>query len=301
MPIENLTDLALQQEWTTPIEEGLQKAIASAYAAGGPAGQKVENALHGTWLGHPLHPVLTDIPIGAWTVAVALDAADSISGSRTYARGADAAVAVGLIGAVGAAVTGLTDWHKTDGKARKIGLAHGLLNISATTLFAASWILRKQKQRETAKLCSLAGYIIAGASAYLGGSLVYKERIGTDHAQREKAPDHFVSVLADADLPEGQMKRVEVEGIKVLLVRRNGRVYALGEICAHLGGPLSEGTLEDNSVRCPWHGSRFALESGDVLDGPATYPQPCFEARIREGQIEVRWAHSPPALTDAGG
>lgn len=204
-----------------------------------------------------------------------------------------------MIGAAGAAVTGLTDWHKTDGKPRKIGLVHGLLNIGATALFATSWILRKKQERDAARICSLAGYLIAGVSAYLGGSLVYKQRIGTDHAQREKTPARFVPVFPEAELPEGKPVRVEVERIRVLLVRQNGRIYAIGETCAHLGGPLSEGTLEGNSVHCPWHGSRFSLENGEVLDGPSTYPQPCFEARVRKGQIEVRWQHSPAALTKA--
>ena len=187
MPVDTLTDIAARQEWTTPLEEGLQTTIANAFRSGGAAGRKVEDALHGTWLGHPLHPVLTDVPIGAWTVAVALDAADSIQGEDKYAAGADAAVGIGLIGAAGAAVTGLTDWHTTDGEARKVGLVHGLLNVSATVLFTTSWILRRQEKRNAAKLCSLAGYVIAGASAYLGGSLVYNLGVGVDDARRDRS------------------------------------------------------------------------------------------------------------------
>ena len=84
------------------------------------------------------------------------------------------------------------------------------------------------------------------------------------------------------------MVRARAGNTDVLLVRQRGRVCALAHACAHLGGPLSEGTLKDGSVVCPWHGSEFALEDGRVLNGPATHNQPCLVARERYGQIEVR-------------
>jgi nitrite reductase/ring-hydroxylating ferredoxin subunit/uncharacterized membrane protein len=288
MGTDSITALAEQQEWTRPVEEGLQQAVSGVYSGMGPIGRKVENALHGTWMGHPLHPGVTDVPLGAWTVAVVLDAADAIRGDDKYADGADAAVAVGLVGAVGSALTGLTDWHKTDGSARRLGMVHGLLNVGVTTLFAVSWALRRGGKRDAAKVCSLAGFAASAVSAYLGGSLVNVEKIGVDHADRTPLPEEFVQVLPDADLQEGIPRRVEVQGVRVLLVRREGRIHALGEVCAHLGGPLAEGELEGDSVRCPWHGSRFCLEDGRVLDGPAVYPQPSYEARVRDGRIEVR-------------
>lgn len=288
MAAESLTEVVAKQEWTEPIEEGLQKAVSGAFSAGGSVGHKVEDALHGTWLGHPLHPVLTDVPIGAWTVAVALDAADVLGGRDKYADGADAAVCIGLVGAAGSALAGLTDWHKTDGKARRAGLIHGVLNLGATALFTASWFLRRQRQRDVARICSLAGYLIAAGSAYLGGDLVYRERIGEDHADRRPLPSDFVPVLAEADLPENTPRRVQVGEVQVLLVRQGDRIYALGEVCSHLGGPLAEGTIEECSVRCPWHGSHFSLEDGRVLEGPSTYRQPSYETRISNGQIEVR-------------
>jgi nitrite reductase/ring-hydroxylating ferredoxin subunit/uncharacterized membrane protein len=296
MPTETVTDLIARQEWAEPIEEGLQKAVAGAFAAGGAAGQQTEDFLHGTWLGHPLHPVLTDVPLGAWTVAAVLDIADARSPSRANAAAADAALAIGLIGAAGAAVTGLTDWHKTDGRPRRIGLIHGLLNLSATTLCATSWILRRRKARNAARVCSWLGYAVSAGAAYLGGYLVYSEKIGTDHADRKAIPAAFVPVLPVAELAENELRRVEVSGVRALLVRRGEHIYALAETCAHLGGPLAEGHLTDGSVVCPWHGSRFALEDGRVLDGPSTYSQPCFEARIRDGQIEVRM---PPPSSEA--
>ena len=117
--------------------------------------------------------------------------------------------------------------------------------------------------------------------------MVYEQRVGVDHTAGQSFPDDFVPVLAESELPEGGLRSVEYRGISILLAKRDDRIYALAETCSHLGGPLSEGQFIDSSVKCPWHGSRFALEDGRVLDGPAVHPQPCLEARVRNGQIEV--------------
>lgn len=281
-------ELIDRQDWLDPVGEQLKKSVSDAFAAGGEAGQKMKNALHGTWLGHPLHPVLTDVPLGAWTAALALDVMEAATGRRKYAPGADAAVAVGLAGALGAAVTGLTDWNDIDGKPRRHGLVHGLLNITGTLLYTTSLLLRRRKSRPAGRCFAFAGFAVAMAAAYLGGNLVYGERIGVDHSAGAEPPQDFVPVLADAELRENELRRVEANGMRVLLVRQSGDISALAETCSHLGGPLAEGQLEGSSVRCPWHGSRFALKDGSVLDGPATHPQPCFETRVRNGQIEIR-------------
>jgi nitrite reductase/ring-hydroxylating ferredoxin subunit len=131
---------------------------------------------------------------------------------------------------------------------------------------------------------------MANVSAYLGGHLVFNEQIGVDHTADQRPPQTFVPVLREADLPDNQARRVLAQGMPVLLLRRGERIYAIAETCSHLGGPLAEGEIEGLSVVCPWHGSRFALDSGRVLRGPSTYSQPCFEARIWQGQIEVRAA-----------
>jgi len=134
------------------------------------------------------------------------------------------------------------------------------------------------------------GYAVANASAYLGGHLVFGEQVGVDHTADQVPPHDFVPVLRDVDLPENVLHRVTANGMPVLLLRRGERIYAIAETCSHLGGPLAEGQLEDLSVICPWHGSQFALDSGRVLNGPSTFPQPCFETRVQHGQIEVRAA-----------
>ena len=272
--------------------EELQAAVGQAFEAGGEPAQKLKNFLHGTWLGHPLHPVLTDVPLGAWTVALIFDALDAARGTREYSRGADAAIGIGLIGAVGAAVSGIADWQGSGKHAPRTGMLHGLMNAGATGLYAASLLARRRDHRKTGFVLSLLGYGIVSAAGYLGGELVSGERIGVDHATREKLPGDWVAVLPASDLEENVPTRVEANGTRVLVVRQGKEVFALGEVCSHLAGPLADGELEDCSIRCPWHGSRFDLRDGKVLDGPATFPQPRFETRVHDGNIEVRAAPS---------
>jgi len=268
-----------------------QRAVVAAFKAGGSAGRAVKNFLHGTWLGHPLHPALTDVPLGAWTTALVFDTLDA--GGRGWPwqpaarRRADAAILVGIAGAVGAALAGLTDWQHTDGRARRTGLAHAALNTVALGLYTSSLIVRRRGSRGTGRSLAVAGFGMVMASAWLGGRLVYRDRVGVDHAQRDE-PEGFLRALRESELREGQPVRAEISGLRVVLVKRDGRVYAIGERCSHLGGPLAEGEVRDDSIVCPWHGSRFALADGRVLDGPATMPQPCFEARVRDGFVEVR-------------
>ncbi len=287
---KNAIRLIEEQEWLETAGDALQPAIINTFEAGGDAGQKIKNFLHGTWLGHPLHPVIKDVPIGAWTMTAILDVAE-LTGSRKYKNGADAAVAIGIVGALGAAVTGLTDWTGTTTKKRKIGLMHGMLNIGATALYATSYVLRKNKKtRGTAIALSMAGYGVVSLAAYLGGHLVFGEQVGVDHtATSEEYPTDFVAVLAENELQNNSMKSVKAGEISVLLAKQNNKIYAIANTCSHLGGPLNEGELlEGGKVKCPWHDSVFSLEDGCVINGPASEKQPQFEIRLRNGQIEVK-------------
>jgi nitrite reductase/ring-hydroxylating ferredoxin subunit/uncharacterized membrane protein len=291
---EKFINAITKQDWLDKTADVIQPAVLKTFEAGGKTGKDVKDFLHGVWLGHPLHPVLTDVPVGAWTAAAVLDACELL-GSKRYKKGADAAVTVGLAGAVGSAVTGLADWTGTSNKERKIGLMHALLNITATTLYTTSLFLRKRKEsRKTAICLSMLGYGVAAVAAYLGGHLVFSQQIGVDHtATSDEYPTDFISVLPESALIENQMRCVKAGEIPVLLVRRKGQVYAIAHTCSHLGGPLSEGDLLDNdAVRCPWHGSVFSLHDGSVIDGPATASQPKFDVRINNGQIEVRLSKS---------
>jgi nitrite reductase/ring-hydroxylating ferredoxin subunit/uncharacterized membrane protein len=274
-----------------PIDEKLQKVVDKAlYGGGSEIAQTTRNFLNGTWLGEPLHIVLTDLPIGAWTVALVFDGLDLVQNRREFATAADTSIAIGLAGAVGAAVTGLVDWSDVDPPARRIGMLHGLLNLSAATLFASSLIFRKKKLRTQGRIYAVLGYSTMVVAAKLGGQMVYKHRVGVDRTDGQTLPEQFTAVMAEADLEKDKPTRAEHEGVPILLVRRGNRVFALAETCSHFGGPLSEGKLEGDSIVCPWHASRFALEDGRVINGPAVHPQPCMETRIRNGQIEVRKA-----------
>ena len=282
-----------QQQWLEPASDTVQKAVASVLT-GSPAKRRVDDILNGVWLGHPLHPVMTDIPLGAWTVALGLDAFESFTGQRQFSPGADAAVVIGIVGAIGSAATGLSQWQYTDAQPRRVGMAHALLNVAGLGFYIASAALRASGRRSASKLTSLVGYGIVVASSYLGGDLAYDERIGVNHAPGQTPPEDYTAVLAETELPEGRAKALDVGDVRMMLVRQNGQVYALARECSHLGGPLEEGQLEDGCVICPWHGSRFALADGRVLDGPATFPQPFYAVRVRNGQIEVKMTPQHP-------
>lgn len=276
------------KQTSEPIDEKLQKLLDKAlYANGRPTAQKIRNFLNGTWLGEPLHSVLTDIPIGAWTVAMIFDALDLISNRREFSLSADTSLAIGLLGAGGAALTGVVDWSDVDPPARRLGLVHGLLNVGVTTLFVTSFILRKKKSRTAGRISAAVGYALLSFSAHLGGKLVYEQRVGVDRTAGEVFPKEFVRVLAESELADSAPTPVPYNGASILLVRRGERIFAMAETCSHFSGPLSEGKLVGNSIVCPYHASRFALDDGHIIDGPAVHSQPCLEVRVRNGQIEV--------------
>lgn len=286
MSKESIVDLIDQQQWVQETADAAQEPIRDAFQQLG----AVKDFLHGKWLGHALHPVLTDIPIGAWTTAMAFDAVEMLTGSDNMANASDLAIGIGIAGALGSAVTGLADWSETYGRAKNVGAVHGMLNVTATGLYAAALIARRTRSRQKGIALSMLGYAIASFSAYLGGHLVFGEQIGVDHTATadQDQPKKFTAVMRASDLKDRKPVRVDVEDAAVLLVRTGDTINAISNTCSHLGGPLNEGKLEGDSIRCPWHGSRFCLSDGAVLDGPATFDERVYEVREREGQIEVR-------------
>ena len=283
---ETIVEFIDGQDWVQETADAVQGPVRDAFKQLGPW----KDFLHGKWLGHALHPVLTDIPIGAWTTALAMDAVQMMTGSDGMAGASDLAIGIGLAGAAGSAITGLADWSETDGRAKNVGIVHGMLNLGAAGLYTASLIARRGKSRQRGVALSMLGYAVASFSAYLGGHLVFGEQIGVDHTATpdQGQPKKFTPVMRASDLKERKPVRVDVEDAAVLLVRTGDTINALTNTCTHLGGPLHEGKLEGDSIRCPWHGSRFCLTDGAVLDGPATFDERVFEVRVRDGQIEVR-------------
>ena len=287
MGAEQIARTVGDQEWLDGVATPVQEAIRKAFESAGRGGREIKKLLHGSALGHPLHPALIDLPLGAWTLAAIFDAMEVAGGER--GRIADTAIRVGILGAVAAAVAGITDWSETDGRAKRIGLTHGVMNLAATGLYALSLAVRP-RSRSKGIAIGLTAFGIALSSAYLGGHLTYGEQIGVDHtatADQDK-PEKYTAVMDESELAENKPARAIADGVAVLLVKQGETIYALRETCTHLGGPLAEGKLEGNSITCPWHGSRFCLEDGRVLDGPAVFPERVFEVRVREGKIQVR-------------
>lgn len=289
---EQLTEVIERQNWLEPVENSVQGAVSKAFES---AGRGVQDALNGVWLGHPLHPVITDLPVGAWTTALVLDVASMAGGGRGCRDAADAAIAVGLAGSLAAAVTGLADWKDIQGKDRRAGIVHAALNTVVASLYAGSLLARRKgacrnRARALGQVLGTAGWAVLLASAWIGGELVYKYRDGVDQTNPIELPEDWTPLLAEADLPDGQMRRADIKGARILLVRRSNQVFAVGEACSHRGGPLAEGKLDGDCVECPWHGSVFDLKTGNVVHGPATHSQPRYDVRVKDGQIEVKLA-----------
>jgi nitrite reductase/ring-hydroxylating ferredoxin subunit/uncharacterized membrane protein len=248
---------------------------------------KIDEALSGTWLGHPVHPLLILLPLGSWTSAVLLD----WLGGKDSQKAADILLGAGIVSAVPTVATGFADWADTEpasDSVRRIGIAHAALNATGTVLFAGSLAARAGGSRARGKLLALAGVGAVSASGYLGGHLTYAEGVGVDMTTFEDYPKDWTQALADAALGEGEMKAVEVNGVAIVIARRGGNVYALSDTCVHRGGSLADGELTGDCVKCPLHGSVFQLADGSVEQGPAAYPQPALETRVHEGSIEVR-------------
>jgi uncharacterized membrane protein len=168
-----------EQDALAPLEESAQTAVRSAYESAGETGQFIKDALHGKWLGHPFHAMITDVPVGSWTTAAVLDVLEVNAGER-YAAGADAAIALGLTSAVAAAISGITDWSETQGSARRVGITHGLLNVTTALIYMGSLAARKSGRRTLGRWLGFSGFTTLMAGAYLGGELSYKLGVGVD-------------------------------------------------------------------------------------------------------------------------
>jgi nitrite reductase/ring-hydroxylating ferredoxin subunit len=257
------------------IAEAIQPKVQEAVEV---SGTTTRDALDGTWLELPLHPALTDVPVGSWTAALVFDGLDAATGSKAVRNAADASLAFGVLGALGAAITGLSDWRYLSGGSRRMGVV--------------SLVLRATGRRKAGRLAFLAGYSVSGTAAHLGGELSYNYGLRVNrNVFQGSGPEDFVPVLDEKELQQDGMCRVEVDEAGILLSRSSsGEVCAISSVCGHFGGPLEQGDREGDTVVCPWHRSRFDLRSGEVIDGPAVFPQSRYETRVRDGKIEVKAA-----------
>ncbi|MER6400566.1 Rieske 2Fe-2S domain-containing protein [Kitasatospora sp. NPDC001603] len=242
------------------------------------------DALHGVWLGHPLHPVLVQLPIGCWMSAGLLD---FTPGGR---RAAGTLVAAGLLTAGPAALAGWVDWARLDPPRRRTGLVHALSNTTGVLLYAGSLLARCRGHHARGRLLGLAGLTAVSVGGALGGHLSYRLAAGPDRsaAVPRLAPPDWVGLGPVDDFPDGEPVRRTAGELTVVVVHQGERYHVLAERCAHLSGPLSAGTVVDGCLHCPWHGSEFRLRDGEVVRGPATAPQPVLETRVLSGHLEVR-------------
>jgi nitrite reductase/ring-hydroxylating ferredoxin subunit/uncharacterized membrane protein len=251
--------------------------------------------LHGgRWVGHPLHPALSDLPVGLWTGVVVLDATDRGAAPRDGIGAAGVLSAAGILAAGATALTGLGDWTVSEEEDRRVGLFHGLLNTVALGLQGASLGSRMAGRRSTARALGVASLTVTAAAGYLGGHLVFTRGVMVNRVAWAIGPRRWARALQAADLADDSPTAVEAEGRQVLLYRHRGTLYALDNICSHAGGLLSRGTVAGLTVTCPLHGARFALGDGCVSRGPACQPQPVLPTRIRNGWIEVRGSQPAP-------
>jgi nitrite reductase/ring-hydroxylating ferredoxin subunit len=273
-----------------PVAHAVQNAVDGFYSALGSAGRRLKDALHGTTvLGHPLHPAITDAPLGAWLVGAILDWAARYDHAIGPQAG-NIALAFGTLAALGAVLTGYTDFYETEGLERRAGLTHGLIMTVVFLLETASLALRWAGSHEVGIVVSTVAVVLAMAGMYVGGHLTFRFGTMVNRNAFAEGPEWFVKVGAVDDFPENTMKRVDAGGMPALVVRLDGKLCAIAAVCSHAGGALDDGDLDGTVVTCPSHGARFDLGSGKVLCGPATFPQPVFEVRERHGNVELKLA-----------
>lgn len=287
---QSLDRFIAQQQWLDTLGDPLQKAITDLFSGGGETGKQVKNVLNGVWLGHPLHPVLTDVPVGAWVSTALLDTVASLTDDASVARASDVTLALGLAGAAGSAVTGLTDWSDTYGKERSIGLFHGVTMVAAFLTYLGSLVARLSGARATGVAMANTGLALMTVGAYVGGDVVFNIGYGVNHTAFVHGPGKFTPVMPEGDLLPDKPTKADANGVAIVLVRQGTQIYGLDDTCVHAGCSLAGGHLQGRSIVCPCHGSQYDLQNGSVINGPATMPEPAYEVRVQDGIIEVKQA-----------
>jgi nitrite reductase/ring-hydroxylating ferredoxin subunit/uncharacterized membrane protein len=290
--VQSITD---QQKWLDSWSDAIQPLVEKAFTSSGEAGRVAKDLLNGVWLGHPLHPVLTDVPIGAWTMSQLFDIMSIATGDDNLDVAADVTLGAGIVAALGAALTGLTDWSDIDsynGSRRRIGLAHALLNVAGLTLNLGSLGLRLtgKRNRGLSRTLSVSGYACTTLAAYTAGELVFNLGTAISRNAWVEGPDKFTNLAPVADVPEGKMKKFDLKGHPVVILKHEDGIHAFGGTCSHLGCDLWRGKLEGHVVTCPCHGSQFDIADGSNVHGPATAPIPSYEVQEKEGMLQVKLA-----------
>jgi nitrite reductase/ring-hydroxylating ferredoxin subunit/uncharacterized membrane protein len=271
-----------QGVWAKPLGDFVHR-IANAVFSAMPA---IRDLLVGRWLGHPIHPAITDVPIGILFLVIVFD----VTGQGEAAVWA---LAIGILAMIGAALAGYADYADTDGKARERATLHSTLMVLALIGYVLSLLLRFPVQAASiasgpAVWLSIASFVVMSAGAYVGGDVVYVlGNMVSRHAFRGAGTKWIALEPAEMDdagaIPEGRPIKAKLGINQLVLVRQGERILALHDTCAHAGGPLNEGKLVGGTIECPWHASRYDLATGHLVRGPSVYDQPAYEVRAREG------------------
>jgi nitrite reductase/ring-hydroxylating ferredoxin subunit/uncharacterized membrane protein len=271
--------------------DGFQGVLQKLLGTSRPSPRRVKSFLNGTWLGHPLHPMLTDIPLASWVVTAIFDVIWLSTHAAWAAPAALVTLIIGVLTALAAAVTGLTDWSDTYGAERRIGLNHALFNTISLLLYLVSGVLRLLAgpgDTLVAAILSFLGLVSVIYAGYLGGEMVFTKGTGVNHTAWEAGSEDYETVLPVEAVKENTLHRVTVAGVPVILLRQGERFFAISATCPHAGGPLDEGTLTGDQVECPWHGSRFCIRDGRVLTGPAVVNAPRYDVRVTDGRVMLK-------------
>ncbi|ACL41385.1 Rieske (2Fe-2S) domain protein [Pseudarthrobacter chlorophenolicus A6] len=273
-------------EWLDPLAKSVRKAVKKIIPPGW-----TRDVLHGVPVGHPVHPLAVQVPMGAWISAAVLDA---VPGTEQASK---ILVGVGALSAVPSAVAGFTDWTQLHPQQQRVGLVHAAANIAATTLYSASLVQRARGSHASGKVLAYLGLAVVSGGGFLGGHLTYRQAAGVNHSEEipHRFPSGWHELAPLAELPDGKLDKRVVAGLNLLVFREGGSVSVLSDVCSHLSGPLHEGKLKNSNladdggpcVVCPWHRSTFSLHTGEVVAGPATAKQPRFDTRITDGMVEV--------------
>ncbi len=278
--VQQLTKRVEEMEALDRFANFMQKVVSRVV----PQESALKDLLSGTWLGRPLHPMLTDVVIGVWTSASLLD----ILGDKRAERAADQLVFIGNVAALPTIAAGLSDWAELWGAQQRVGSVHALGNATALSFQTLSFKARRSGKRKRARLLSLTAMTIAGASAYLGGHLSFVKGVGVNQTAFEEWPQEWTPVIAEEDLVEDTLTPAKADGVRIMLYKKGEQLYALSDRCSHRGCPLHLGQVNDLMLECSCHGSIFRLSDGGVVRGPATVPAPTYEVRCQDGKVEVR-------------
>jgi uncharacterized membrane protein len=256
--LDTVTAKLEQAAWLDPLTDSVAALVKRVVPRG-----SVRDTASGMPLGHPLHPALVALPIGSWSAATYLD----LLGRKRDRAAARRLIGLGNLAAVPTALTEANDWADTQGAERRVGFVHALLNDVALTLFVSSWWARRRGRPIKGIALSLAGSGMMSAGAWLGGHLAYGLGVGVDTTAFQHAPLDWTEVAAETAVVADKPLQADADG-----------------------------TVDGDTITCPLHGSRFCVDDGAVVEGPATRPAPVFETRMTAGRVEVRRSREPRSL-----